>query len=200
MKQGTNARRSRGRSNGKRQPSRNSNYDSGGPEGRIRGNASQVHEKYLGLARESLLSDDRIASENYSQHAEHFYRIMTANAEAQSQKESQKSASNTNQNYTQNNNQNNNNQNEGPGDGQKDKNRSRRNRNNNRGNGPDGNRTQNPGNNQNAEATAESSNEQPEVNEEKQTQPVEEVKIEAPAEVAEAPKETDDDSKEPASA
>jgi len=87
MKQASNSRRSRGRGNGKRQPNRNSNYDSGGTEGRIRGNASQVHEKYLALARDALSADDRIASENYYQHAEHFYRILHANTDGQVQKE-----------------------------------------------------------------------------------------------------------------
>ncbi len=83
MKQTSNSRRSRGRGNGKRQGNRNSNYDSGGPDGRIRGNASQVHEKYLTLARDALAADDRISSENYFQHAEHFYRILHANADGQ---------------------------------------------------------------------------------------------------------------------
>ena len=84
MKQSSNSRRSRGRNNGgKRQGNRNGNFDSNGPDGRIRGNASQVHEKYLSLARDALASDDWISSENYSQHAEHFYRIIAHNAEIQ---------------------------------------------------------------------------------------------------------------------
>ncbi|MFL2780866.1 MAG: DUF4167 domain-containing protein [Rhodospirillales bacterium] len=84
MKQSSNSRRSRGRNNGgKRSGNRNGNFDSHGPDGRIRGNASQVHEKYLSLARDALSSDDRISSENYSQHAEHFYRIMVHNAQMQ---------------------------------------------------------------------------------------------------------------------
>ena len=84
MKQSSNSRRSRGRNNGGKRPgNRNGNFDSNGPDGRIRGNASQVHEKYLSLARDALASDDRISSENYSQHAEHFYRIIAHNAEIQ---------------------------------------------------------------------------------------------------------------------
>ena len=114
MKQTSNSRRSRGRDNGKRQGNRNSNYDSGGPGGRIRGNASQVHEKYLTLARDALAADDRISSENYFQHAEHFYRILHANADGQ--KDSTKDGD-TNQ---------------------KDRDRNRR----NRGNGRDNNRNQ----------------------------------------------------------
>ena len=116
MKQGSNSRRPRGRSNNnKRSPNRNNNHDSGGLEIRVRGNASQVHEKYLSLARDALSADDRISSENYSQHAEHFYRIMSINAE------NQKNSPNSSQN------------NEQTG-GQKERSRGRRNRNNNRGN------------------------------------------------------------------
>jgi len=130
MKQASNSRRSRGRGNGKRQNNRNSNFDSGGPEGRIRGSASQVHEKYLALARDALSADDRVASENYFQHAEHFYRILHANSE--NQKEGAK---------------------DGAKDGdanQKDRGRNRRGR--NRGNGRDNARDNNNNQQQNAEA------------------------------------------------
>ena len=77
MKQSSNSRRSRGRGVGKRQP-KNSNFDSNGPEVRVRGSAQQVYEKYLTLARDALAVDDRIASENYFQHAEHYFRILGA--------------------------------------------------------------------------------------------------------------------------
>ena len=84
MKQGSNSRRPRGRRNSdKRSPNRNNNHDHGGSDLRLRGNASQVYEKYLALARDALSADDSISSENYSQHAEHFYRIMASNAENQ---------------------------------------------------------------------------------------------------------------------
>ncbi len=45
---------------------------------RIRGNAWQVHEKYLALARDASASGDRIAAENFYQHAEHYYRLIAA--------------------------------------------------------------------------------------------------------------------------
>ncbi|MCD6075925.1 MAG: hypothetical protein K0Q70_2808, partial [Rhodospirillales bacterium] len=77
MKQGSNSRRSRGRGNGKR-PQKNHNFDSSGPEGRVRGNAQQVYEKYVGLARDAQLAGDRIATENYFQHAEHYLRVLMA--------------------------------------------------------------------------------------------------------------------------
>ncbi len=45
---------------------------------KIRGTAAQVLEKYLNLAKEAATSGDRVASENYYQHAEHYYRIVNA--------------------------------------------------------------------------------------------------------------------------
>ena len=45
---------------------------------RVRGNTYQVMEKYLALARDASLAGDRIAMENYLQHAEHYYRILMA--------------------------------------------------------------------------------------------------------------------------
>lgn len=59
-------------------PLRLQTFDSNGPDVRIRGNAYQVHEKYLQLARDAQSSGDRVAAENYYQHAEHYYRIIAA--------------------------------------------------------------------------------------------------------------------------
>ena len=39
-------------------------------------NASKLIEKYNNLAREALSSGDKILSENYFQHAEHFIRVL----------------------------------------------------------------------------------------------------------------------------
>lgn len=39
-------------------------------------NASKMFEKYLSLAKEALSSGDKILSENYYQHADHFSRIV----------------------------------------------------------------------------------------------------------------------------
>ena len=44
--------------------------------GRNNHNASKLHEKYNNLAREALSSGDKIMSENYFQHADHFKRIL----------------------------------------------------------------------------------------------------------------------------
>ena len=43
--------------------------------GRNNHNASRLIEKYSDLAKEALTSGDKILSENYFQHAEHFVRI-----------------------------------------------------------------------------------------------------------------------------
>ena len=44
--------------------------------GRNNHNASKLIEKYNNLAREALSSGDKILSENYFQHADHFMRIL----------------------------------------------------------------------------------------------------------------------------
>ena len=84
MRPGTSSRRSRGRGNRKPHgvPSKNQTFDSNGPEVRVRGNAHQVLEKYLALARDAQAAGDRIAAENYFQHAEHYFRIINANGES----------------------------------------------------------------------------------------------------------------------
>jgi hypothetical protein len=72
-------------------PNRNQTFDSNGPEERIRGSAYQVYEKYLALARDASVSGDRVKSENYFQHAEHYFRIINAMNEAYAQAERQPS-------------------------------------------------------------------------------------------------------------
>src|SRR6266436_1620468 len=66
-------------------PQRTQTFDSNGPNVKIRGNAYQVFERYIALAREAATSGDRIAAENLYQHAEHYFRIMNANGEGQGQ-------------------------------------------------------------------------------------------------------------------
>lgn len=55
-------------------------FDSSGPEGKVRGTPQQIIEKYIFLARDAQLSNDRVAAENFNQHAEHYTRLL---AEAQ---------------------------------------------------------------------------------------------------------------------
>jgi uncharacterized protein DUF4167 len=68
---------------GPRPPHRMQTFDSNGPSVKIRGNAYQVFERYIALAREASSAGDRIAAENLYQHAEHYYRIMQANGDGQ---------------------------------------------------------------------------------------------------------------------
>ncbi len=79
---GPNNKRPRGyRGNGRRPGfhGRGSTFESNGPEGKIRGTAFQVIEKYQALAQDALSAGDRIGAENFFQHAEHYYRVVAAN-------------------------------------------------------------------------------------------------------------------------
>ena len=55
--------------------SNNDNFQRKVP-GRNNHNASKLIEKYNDLAREALAQEDKILSENYSQHADHFTRVQ----------------------------------------------------------------------------------------------------------------------------
>jgi len=39
--------------------------------------AKRQYERYLALAQAALVSGDAIEAQNFYQHAEHFYRVMT---------------------------------------------------------------------------------------------------------------------------
>ena len=66
MRQPQNAKRGRGRGrrgNGSAQPNvpnRNTSYESNGPEVKLRGNAQQLHEKYVALAHDAAAAGERI--------------------------------------------------------------------------------------------------------------------------------------------
>jgi hypothetical protein len=81
MRQGQQNRRGRGRGRKPQNPL-SRNYESNGPDVKIRGNAAHIADKYSALARDALASGDTITAENFLQHAEHYYRIIMA---AQSQ-------------------------------------------------------------------------------------------------------------------
>ena len=71
--------RSRSRSN-RNKPSGNiinRVFDSSGPEGKVRGTPQQIIDKYNQLARDAQLSGDRVATENFQQHAEHYTRLLS---------------------------------------------------------------------------------------------------------------------------
>jgi hypothetical protein len=54
------------------------NFESNGPDVKVRGNAAHIAEKYLQLARDAQSSGDSVMAENYLQHAEHYNRIVMA--------------------------------------------------------------------------------------------------------------------------
>jgi len=82
-----NRGRSNGRSNGRRHGIGNSHlHENNSPESKIKGNALQVHEKYLVLARDAKSSGDSIKSENFLQHAEHYHRVHLSIQQANQQK------------------------------------------------------------------------------------------------------------------
>lgn len=91
--QNMNKQRSRGRNNNNNNNNQrrggggnplSRNYESNGPDVKIRGNASHIAEKYTQLARDAAASGDNVMAENYLQHAEHYNRIILA-AQAQFQ-------------------------------------------------------------------------------------------------------------------
>ena len=49
-------------------------------------NASKLVEKYNNLAREALVNEDKILSESYFQHADHFMRVLNEKEKNQSTK------------------------------------------------------------------------------------------------------------------
>jgi len=51
-------------------------FDSSGPEGKVRGTPQQIIDKYNQLARDAQLGNDRVAAENFQQHAEHYARML----------------------------------------------------------------------------------------------------------------------------
>ena len=57
--------------------SNNDNFQRrGSGQGRNSQNASKLIEKYNEMAREALANEDRVLSENYFQHADHFTRVQ----------------------------------------------------------------------------------------------------------------------------
>ena len=85
--------RSRGSKNRSRQSGGNNQnrvFDSSGPEGKVRGTPQQIIDKYNQLARDAMLGDDRVAVENFQQHAEHYTRMLAeAQREADARREQQ---------------------------------------------------------------------------------------------------------------
>lgn len=59
---------------GTKRPEKQKVYDSHCNDIRVRGTAQQVCDKYLTLSNE-VFNEDRVMSEHYRQHAEHYNRI-----------------------------------------------------------------------------------------------------------------------------
>ncbi|MCB1413329.1 MAG: DUF4167 domain-containing protein [Xanthobacteraceae bacterium] len=84
MRNGQNNKRMRNRNNNNNNNNRRGQnpltrvFESNGPDIKIRGTASHIAEKYVQLARDARSSGDPVASENYYQHAEHYFRLIAA--------------------------------------------------------------------------------------------------------------------------
>ena len=101
-----NNRRSRFKPNGDRGFRRNGNgHKSNGDfsngssfkrrhPGKNNQNAASLVEKYNDLAREALTNGDKILSENYLQHSEHFSRILISQENLRNQRENYVETSN----------------------------------------------------------------------------------------------------------
>ena len=79
--QNGNKNRQRGRNNNggrKHMNPLSRNYESNGPDVKVRGNAAHIAEKYVQLARDAQASGDSVMAENYLQNAENYFRIVSA--------------------------------------------------------------------------------------------------------------------------
>jgi hypothetical protein len=88
--QGQNSKRARGRGrrnggHGQVNFNRNTTFDSNGPEGRLRGNAQQLFEKYTALAHDANAAGERISAEAFAQFADHYYRVQQSILQATEQ-------------------------------------------------------------------------------------------------------------------
>ena len=85
--------KSRSRSKGNRNRSMgnivNRVFDSSGPEGKVRGTPQQIIDKYNQLARDAQVSNDRVAAENFQQHAEHYLRMLSEAQREQTERQQQ---------------------------------------------------------------------------------------------------------------
>jgi hypothetical protein len=83
MRPNQNKNRQRNRNGGRKHVNPLSrNFESNGPDVKVRGNAAHVAEKYMQLARDAQSSGDSVMAENYLQHAEHYFRIVSSAQQA----------------------------------------------------------------------------------------------------------------------
>lgn len=67
----------------------NRTMESNGPDTKVRGPAAVIYERYLQLARDAASSGDRVLSENYLQHADHYFRLVRSMQPAQPTQQTQ---------------------------------------------------------------------------------------------------------------
>lgn len=67
-------------------------FDSSGPDGKVRGTPQQIIDKYMMLTRDAQLSGDRVAAENFQQHAEHYIRMLGEAMREQNERREQQEA------------------------------------------------------------------------------------------------------------
>ena len=70
-------------------------FESAGPEGRVRGTPQQIIDKYLSLTYDAQLSGDRVAAENFQQHAEHYARLLIEAQKEIAEKQSEQNSTST---------------------------------------------------------------------------------------------------------
>ena len=95
----SNKSRNRNKNNNRRgSASNNINrvFESAGPEGRVRGTPQQIIDKYLSLTYDCQLSGDRVAAENFQQHAEHYSRLLIEAQKEIAEKQNEQSSVATN--------------------------------------------------------------------------------------------------------
>ena len=85
-----------------KEPTLNGDYNNGSSfkrrhPGKNNQNAAKLVEKYNDLAREALSNGDKILSENYLQHSEHFSRILISQENSRNHSENQTENSVNNQ-------------------------------------------------------------------------------------------------------
>ena len=103
MKSSRNRSRSKGNRNRSVGNVVNRVFDSSGPEGKVRGTPQQIIEKYNQLTRDAQLGNDRVAAENFQQHAEHYLRLLSeAQREQDARREQQNQQNQQNQPKSQN--------------------------------------------------------------------------------------------------
>ena len=56
---------------------RQSTIDSHGPDGKVRGNAQQIIDRYTASGKEALREGDFVLAESFFQHADHYRRLLS---------------------------------------------------------------------------------------------------------------------------